>query len=157
MTVPSQAKGGYYGVLFFEKKSAPLSTGTALDIVTRVGCLFFIESKDSTRKGAIEGLQISADTLSGSFINQGDVVLIPTTTYYIMDEGGMVVDRGEVGKLYLPPGATAPWQFNVPGNLGSGRYSLIINSDLGEGNVVVKEIALAKDASGRITIEGTRD
>jgi hypothetical protein len=157
ITVPLQAKGGYYGVLFFEKQGASLSSGMGLDIVVRVGCLFFIETNDSSRKAAIEGIQLSADTLSGSFINQGDVMLIPMVTYYIMDEGGMVADRGEVGKLYLPSGATGSWQFKVPQSLNTGRYSLVINSDLGGGNVAVKEIEFAKDASGRLMIEGTRD
>jgi hypothetical protein len=157
ISVPSQVQGGYYGVLFFEKVNESLKNVSAVDIITRVGCLFFIESKDSNRKASIQDLQVAGNTVTGHFQNQGNVVLIPRTTYNIMDDGGMVADRGEVKALYLPPAATTSWEIDLPGELNSGHYTLVINSDLGEGNVVIKEVEFAKEAYGGLSIKSVRD
>jgi hypothetical protein len=157
ISLPSQIQGGYYGVLFFEKVNEPLKNVSGVDVITRVGCLFFIESKDSNRKAAIQDLQVVGNTVTGQFLNQGNVILIPRTTYNIMDDGGMVADRGEINTLYVPPSAAASWEVGLPGDLNTGHYTLVINSDLGEGDVIVKEIEFVKEAYGGLSIKSVRD
>ncbi len=153
ISVPSEINGGYYGVLFFENTGVKVKDVSGLDIVTRVGCLFFIEPKDAFIKASIDKIEIKGQNLSGDFINEAKVTLIPRMVYYIMEEGGMVKDRGELKKLYVPAEKTASWELPVPDDLPSGHYSIVMNIDLGDENVTTKEIGLTKDASGQLSVE----
>lgn len=157
VSVPEHIDAGHYGVLFFERSVRRAQEMSGLNVVTRVGCLFFIEPKNKIKKAEVRGLKLDGRGLRGDFINQGNVVLTPNATYHIMDEQGLVVDRGELKKLYVPPGASASWEIFLPQNLKTGPYTLVINADLEEGDVVVKEAGLVKDGSGRLIIENVRD
>ena len=158
VTVPSQIKEGQYGVLFFERNiNSPIGQGDEVTLVTRIGSLFFIEPKDKNKKAALQDIGLKANSITASFVNQGNVTLIPRTTYYIMQEGGLVLLRGESKKLYVPPGATGTLEIPLKKKLDPGQYTLVVNSDLEEGDVVVKEIALAVDAAGQLTIRNSQD
>ncbi len=158
VTVPSQIQEGHYGVLFFEKGgNSSITKGDEVAIVTRVGCLFFIEPSNKIKKALLQDIALKANNITVSFVNQGNVILIPRTTYYMMQEGGLVLNRGEVKKLYVPPGISAPLEIPLKKQLDPGHYTLVVNSDLEEGDVVVKEIELAVDASGQLTIEKVQD
>ena len=155
VSVPSQIQEGHYGVLFFERSSDALMSDKGVTLVTRVGCLFFIEPKDKSKKASVQDIGLKANTFTASFVNQGNVILIPRTTYYMMQEGGLVLLRGESKKLYVPPGASGTLEIPLKKKLDPGHYTLVINSDLEEGDVVVKEIGLVVDAAGQITIENS--
>jgi len=155
VSVPSQIQEGHYGVLFFERSSDALMSDKGVTLVTRVGCLFFIEPKDKAKKAALQDIALKASGLTASFVNQGNVILIPRTTYYVMQADGLVVMRGESKKLYVPPGAFALLEIPLKKQLKPGKYTLVVNSDLEEGDVVVKEIGLAVNAAGQITIENS--
>ncbi len=156
VSVPSQIQEGHYGVLFFEKSSeSPIGGGDEITLVTRVGCLFFIEPSNKNKKAVLQDIGLKANNITASFVNQGNVILIPRTTYYMMQEGGLVLNRGEIKKLYVPPGASAPLEIPLKKQVNPGHYTLVVNSDLEEGDVVVKEIGLVVDASGQITVENT--
>lgn len=157
VTVPSQIQEGHYGVLFFERTSNPLKDETGVSVVTRIGTLFFIEPSNKIKKAVLQNIKLTANSLTASFVNQGNVILIPHTTYYIMQEAGLVLLRGESKRLYVPPGASAPLEISLKKKLDPGRYTLVVNSDLEEGDVIVKEIELAVDAAGQITIEKVQD
>ena len=153
INVPAHTEEGHYGVLFFEKSEPGSPDGSGVKVVTRVGCLFFIEPKDKIKKAVVQDFKLAGQSLTGNFINQGNVILIPRTTYYIMDGEGLVTDRGEIKKLYVPPNASAPFEIVLPKGLKTGQYTLVINADLEEGDVIVKETGLVRDASGRMAIE----
>jgi len=157
VAVPSVIQGGHYGVLFFEKSSNPLNNGEGVTLVTRVGCLFFIEPKNKNKKAVLQNISLKVNSIMASFINQGNVILLPRTTYYIMNGDGLILLRGETKKVYVPPQATAPLEISFKKPLKQGQYTLVVNSDLDEGDVAVKEIILAVDAAGQITIESTQD
>jgi len=157
VNVPQDAKGGYYGVLFFEKAPDSFDAQTGLSIVTRVGALFFIETKGKSKDSEISSVQVEADKIKGVFHNRGDVILIPRMTYNVFDKEGLVVDRGELKKIYVPPGASANWEMSLPSNLGVGSFSLVVNTDLEDGDVIVTEINLDIDASGHLKIENIKD
>ncbi|MDE1920416.1 MAG: hypothetical protein KGJ09_02200 [Candidatus Omnitrophica bacterium] len=149
--VPTVIKEGHYGVLFFERSGTKLGGNEAgLTIVTRVGCLFFIEPKNKNKDASIQNISIKDSNLTANFTNQGNVILIPHTTYYILQNDGTVLLRGDANKLYVPPGASA--QMVIPlKQLKEGNYTLVINADLQEGDVVVKQVGLVVDPSGQIT------
>jgi len=158
VAVPSVIQGGHYGVLFFERSSDQTKVEKEdVSIVMRVGCLFFIEPTNKSKKAALQDIELKANSITANFVNHGDVVLIPHTTYYIMQEDGLVLNRGESKKVYVPPQAAASLEVPLDQKLKAGRFTLVLNSDLDEGDVVVKEIGLLKDESGRLTIENSRD
>jgi hypothetical protein len=157
VTVPSQIQEGHYGVLFFERSTSASLNHEEVNLVTRIGCLFFIEPSNKDKKAVLQDIGIKAAKITVSFVNQGNVILIPHTTYYIMQEGGLVKNRGDIGKKYVPPGASALLEISLKQKLSQGRYTMVVNSDLDEGDVVVKEIGLSVDASGQLTVMNSQD
>jgi P pilus assembly chaperone PapD len=157
ITVPNQLDEGHYGVLFFERSASGSLNGDAVNLVTRLGCLFFIEPSNKNKKAALQNINLKSKALTANFVNQGNVILIAHTTYYIMQDGGLVSLRGDAGKLYVPPGVSAPLTISLKKPLSAGHYTMVLNSDLDEGDVVLKEIGLAVDASGQLTILSSQD
>ena len=157
VSVPSVIQEGHYGVLFFERSSDLPTSDAGVTLVTRVGCLFFIEPNNKNKTAALQNIALKADSLTADFVNQGNVILIPRTTYYIMRQDGLVLLRGEAKKLYVPPGASAPLEIPFKKKLDQGHYTVVVNSDLEDGDVVVKEIGLSVDDAGQITIENSQD
>ena len=156
--VPEGIKGGYYGVLFFETSMGQLEGKEVhLKVVQRLGCLFFLETDDKTKKAEIKTISITQDPLQGYFVNSGDTILIPSSVFYIMDKQGMIVGRGEIEKFYLPPGEKTSFNIKLPGELSQEAYTLVITFDLEEGDSLIKEIDFVKEKPGIIKILQIRD
>ena len=151
ITIPATVHEGHYGVLFFERAPAPMEGKEDIGIAERVGCLFFIEPKDKNKNALLQNITTQDRTVALDFVNQGNIILIPHTTYYVMPDNGMVLKRGDVNKAYVPPGASANIKIELKDKLNPGHYTLVVNSDLDEGDVVVKEIGLDADASGHLS------
>lgn len=154
---PENAKGGRYGVLFFEKHDPSALTATGVKIITRVGCLFFVELTDNSRLTNFNNISIKTHSLRGEFINQGNVISIPNGVHYIMDSEGLVVDRGEVGKVYVPPGAKVAIEMKFTPELKPGRYSAVITFDFETNTVLVKEVDFEKTDLGMYNIIKVHD
>jgi hypothetical protein len=157
ITVPDKFDKGLYGVLFFEQTGSSTKNVTGIDIVTRAGSLFFIEPKNAIRKAELDKVSLQGGNIVGTFVNKSTITLIPRIVYYFMEDEGMVKERGELKNLYVPAGETASWELPVPVSLNAGHYTLVINADLGEENVVTKEIGLTKSASDQLTLQVTGD
>ena len=156
VSVPENIQGGHYGVLFFEKVDQAQSAKTGVKIIYRTGALFFIEAKDKVKKADFQEIRsLDGKKISASLVNQGNVILVPRTTYYIMDDSAYIIDRGEVAALYIPLGAAAPFDVALPASLKPGTYTFVLNADLEEGDVAVNEVEFVKDAAGNITINNT--
>ncbi|MCB9771729.1 MAG: hypothetical protein H6754_04205 [Candidatus Omnitrophica bacterium] len=151
--VPTDAKGGYYGVLFFEEGTGQAEGQVGVSIVTRVGALFFIETTTSSRKGKVENLKFEENHFSGDFVNLGDVILIPDSTYYLMNDEGIVAYRGEIKKFYLAAGKAANFQVPVSKELASGKYTAVLTFDFGNGENETQEFDFRKTSDGSISIE----
>ncbi|MEI8012856.1 MAG: hypothetical protein WCI27_10340 [Candidatus Omnitrophota bacterium] len=157
LVVPDDIDSGHYGVLFFEKVGDPVRVETGMQIITRVGSLFFVEPKDAVKKAEFQNIVLSEGKLKFSFYNHSAVVLIPDITYYFMDDQGVVADRGDIKKLYLPPDTAGAFDIDLPETLTAHVYTLVVNADLGDNNTVVKEIEISKDLSDKFTISTMRD
>jgi len=157
INVPPDAKGGYYGVLFFEKSPESSKVPGGLQIITRIGCLFFVETHDKTKAAAIDDIEITANNIQGRFVNSGNVIIISDAVFYIMSREGMIADRGKIKKFYLPPGEKYFFTINLPENLSPGSYTVVLTFDLEEGDVLVREIDFTKDTLGNIRIEAVRE
>jgi hypothetical protein len=154
---PEDPEDGYYGVLFFENREEQKDANTGLNIVTRVGSLFFLEKVDALRQMDISGFLVRRNKIQGTIKNKSQIILIPNGIFYIMNSEGMVVDRGEVEALYLPPDEEAPFLMNIDEDLIVGTYTLILTFDLGEGNVFVNEIDLEKTKERSLRILQVRE
>ena len=157
VSVPDTIKEGHYGVLFFEKSSEATLGNSGVNLVTRVGCLFFVEPKDKNKNAVLQNVALKGDKVTVDFVNQGNIILIPHSTFYMMQDGGLVLLRGDAKKAYVPPGASATVEVPLKDKLKPGKYTLVVNSDLEEGDVVVKEIGLEVDASGQLTTVNTQE
>ena len=157
LSIPAEIDSGHYGVLFFEKPTDPQNMQTGMQIVMRVGSLFFVEPKDAVRKAEFRDIALAEKNIIGSFHNDSTVVLIPDTNYYFMDDQGLVTDRGILDKMYIAPNGTAAFKIPVLAGLHAGKHTLVINAELGDTNVVVKEIEIAKASDDTLTILTTRD
>ncbi len=156
--VPANIHGGYYGVLFFEqipKETEAKNKGVT--IITRMGCLFYLESKDKIKKVFIDNIAGDIKSITGEIFNQGDVFVFPKGIYYILDAEGLVVNRGELEKIYLTPGNRAKFKIDISDDLARGNYTLVLTFDLMKGDSVVKEIDFQKSEFSEIQILQTRD
>lgn len=156
--VPADVEGGHYGVLFFEQEALPSKADSpALSIVTRLGSLFFVDSTKQRKTAIINDITVAANAFSGKLKNDGDVILLPQGIFYVLNKEGLAEDRGEIKKLYLPPGKEADFEFATGNSLKGGFYTAVLTFDLGDGDSIVKEIDFNKDPSGQLTINAVRD
>lgn len=155
--VPEDAKGGHYGVLFFEQGLGKGTTTTGVNIITRLGALFFVDTVNSDKTSKIGNIRFEEEFLKGDFTNQGDVFLFPRGIYYLMDKEGVVAERGELDKIYLIPKATAGFQIPIGDALADGDYTAVVTFDLEDGDSVIKEVDFSKSGSGELQISEIRD
>lgn len=156
--VPSDAHGGYYGVLFVEPQNLNFKEGDkGVKIITRVGCLFFVETGDRIKKATVDKISVHGNVLKGQLRNGGNVVLLPQSSFYMMDREGLAADRGELKKYYLPPGESADLELPLSRDLSTGEYTLVLTFDLQDGDVLVKEIELSKISETEYRVRSVRD
>ena len=155
--VPQDIKGGYYGVLFAEQDLEEASKATGVRIISRVGCLFFLEAVDKNKSAKLENLFIEDGSLIGAFVNEGDVIEIPKAVYYVLDSEGLAVSRGEIEEFYLPMNDRYQFKIAIPEELDRGRYNMVLTFDLGEGGSIVKEINFVKDVNSNIELLAISD
>ncbi len=157
IAVPASAQGGYYGVLFVEPEIPDLKLDKGVKIITRVGSLFFVETEGSIKQASVEGLTFTGSRLQGKFANNGNVILLPQATYYIMDRESIVADRGELKQQYLPPAAVLDIDLELKPELAPGDYTLVLTFDLQSGDVVVKEVDFTKNSDSEYVLKTVRD
>jgi hypothetical protein len=155
--LPTFAKGGYYGALFVEPETPELKMEKGVRIITRVGSLFFIETDNKSKQAVVEDIALNGATLTGKFVNKGNVILIPNVTYYIMDTQSVIADRGDLKKYYLPASQSFDFSLPLKADLASGDYTLVLTFDLDEGDVVVKEVDFTKNSDSDFILKTVRD
>lgn len=157
INVPPDAQGGYYGVLFVEKGGGAIEGRAGVEVIARVGSLFFIETESSSRASAWKDIRVESGSLKGQLVNQGDIILTPKGTYYILSHDGLIEARDRLEPLYLPPGAEGAFSISLPDTLSAGEYELILTYDLDGGVSRVLEAALTVSPSGSLTLRDWHD
>ena len=170
VTVPRDASGGHYAVLFFEslmEKPQPQTQAMAVvPVAIRIGSLFYIEVEGKTERTAqLSNLSIERNPedkslkISADFKNIGNVDITAGGSFHIMDSQGMVFARGEFNKVYTFPNDTAKLTSQWKESLPEGKFDLIITIDLGKallelgmgsGPVVVKEAEIQIGPDGEV-------
>lgn len=157
INVPKDAKGGYYGVLYLEKAKDAVDAGVSVGLIIRVGCSFFLETKDKINAAKLEDIVIDSTSFNGNLSNTGNALLVSQGTYYVLDEKGVVVDRGNIEKYFLFPKGKATFTAKFAKPIPQGNATLVISFELGEGKALLKEIDFSKDVSGMVKIIKQRD
>lgn len=151
VTVPTEAKGAYYSVLFFETLLGTTTDEEGVNVLVagRIGALFFIQVKGTVdRKGEIQSLELKAPEgnrpleVSTTFQNSGNVDITLGGNFLIMDAAGKVQGRGDLNKLYTFPGSAETGNTQWVGRLPKGSYQVLLTYDLGKGKNLVEEKAL---------------
>jgi hypothetical protein len=119
--------------------------------------LFFVETGDRNKDASVDQVSVSGNILKGRFRNEGNVVLLPQASYYIMDREGLAADRGELKKYYLPPGESVNFDLALSKDLSPGEYTLVLTFDLQDGDVLVKEIEITKNSDIEYKVRTVRD
>jgi len=152
---PADAKGGYYGVIFFEnfKKEAVAGMG----VVVRNGCSLLLETKGSIKELQIKNISSENAVITGDFLNSGNLALVAKPDFHVMDKKGLVLDRGDVMKEFcLPPQEKIPLKVKIADKIPPGDYTLVLNFALEKG-VLIKEVDFSKDSTGNIKILQVKD
>lgn len=153
VTVPQDAKGGYYSVLFFETKLGPSNSqgeeGMSVQVAGRIGSLFFIHIKGSIdRAGDIQKVTIQPPLgnqpmeIETTFQNTGNVDITVAGNFLVMSSEGKVLGRGDLTPIYTFPGVTETRKTEWVGKLPKGSHQLVLTYNLGLGKSIVKEESL---------------
>ncbi len=154
--VPENVSGGYYAVMFFEKKGFTTAPEVGVRIVSRVGSLFFLEAQKSVRQAKVKDLAVTEGKLRGKVANEGDIILVVKGVYYSLDADGRAVDRGEIKGIYLPPGKSGEFAVALPEKAKAGQYTYVLTFDLGAGVAAVAEADVSISADGQARLLAVR-
>lgn len=158
VSVPKDASGGHYSVVFFESliaKALP-EAGVGVNVAVRVGALFYVEPKGTIeRRLKLQGLSLTRKGQSMDFKaelhNTGNVDISATGVFNIIDSQGIVHCRGEINEVYTLPGDSAQISGAAKAQLRAGTYDLVLTLKLGEEAVEVVEADLRVDSDGKVT------
>ena len=148
VTVPADAKGAYYSVLFFETilGTAKDEEGVNVLVAGRIGALFFVQVKGTVaRQGKIQSVEIKNPEgnkpmeILTTFQNSGNVDVTLGGNFLVMDPQGKIRGRGDLNKIYTFPGSTESGKTQWVGRLPKGSYQLLLTYDLGKGKNLVEE------------------
>ncbi len=148
ITVPSDAKGAYYSVLFFETTLGSMREKEGINVLVaaRIGALFFVQIKGTVnRQGVIKSVEINPPhgnkpmEISTTFENTGNVYINVGGKFLIMDSTGKIQGRGNLKTIYTFPGSTETGVSQWVGRLPKGSYQLLLTYDLGKGKNLVEE------------------
>ncbi|MFH0772113.1 MAG: hypothetical protein V1933_05785 [Candidatus Omnitrophota bacterium] len=159
LSVPADAKGGRYAVIFFEGTLGSGSTeeGVIVRLAGRMGTIVLEETEGTViKKGEIASLKISRPDenkpldIEVSFKNEGNVFLAPSGVVNIIDKEGNFFGRQEFQLKGTLPGDTIEGKVSLLSSLPEGEYDVIATLDLGAEEAAVKETKLAVIKKGEI-------
>ncbi len=151
VTVPQDATGTHYAVLFFETQLGVSKNeeGANVQVAGRIGALFFVQVKGTvTRSGEIKGVKIAAPQgnqpmeIETIFQNTGNVDIALGGNFLIMNDEGKVLGRGDLNTIYTFPGVSETRKTQWVGKLPKGTHQMVLTYDMGLGKSIVKEEVL---------------
>ena len=158
VSVPRDASGGHYSVVFFESLIARAlpEAGGGVNVAVRVGALFYIEPKGTIeRRLRLRELSLAQERksidLNAQLYNTGNVDISGSGVFNIIDAQGIVYARGEIGEVYTLPGDNVQISGVAGAQLRAGTYDLVITLKSGAEAIEVVEADLRVDADGTIT------
>lgn len=162
VTVPQDAKGGYYSVMFFEtgggdmEKLDEQGNTMTVKVLNRLGALFYVEPQGTIQKTAeLKNLVISQNlnrlNVSADLINTGNTDIAASGTFDVMDAQGFVYARGAFEDAYTLPKDKATIRSVVNStNLKAGDYDILITLDFQNNGNLIKEAKFSVEPSGAV-------
>ncbi|MBN1871907.1 MAG: hypothetical protein JW800_04965 [Candidatus Omnitrophica bacterium] len=161
ITVPENAEGGYYSVIFFESfdisESEKGENRVTVQFAARLGCVIYIETEGkSIHRGIIESLSVTPPSstkpleMSLVFKNQGNTYLSADGTLSIIDDGGNVYGRQRLGFINTLPGDTRFAKAEWFGDLAQGTYDAVVTLDMGTDTPILGETSFTVSAGGSV-------
>ena len=157
VSVPADAAGGHYAVMFFESflAAGQSNQGVTVQYTGRLGSLFEIEAAGTVvRTGEVTDVTTGPVdparplSMSYTFRNTGNVVLRPKAYFNILDAAGRYLGRGEFDPLYTSPGGSGTAKSEWTGSLPPGNHTLLLTVDIGGDEPLVIERSLASGTAG---------
>lgn len=156
--VPSNAKNGNYGVFFFETALGALKKENQNVLVSgRIGSLFFVEVENSLKKASVTNFSGGKNKITSDYKNIGKVFTHCKPSFFVMDNQGMVIDRGQMNEIYMFPDSSTSVEISLSDKISPGSYTAVCTFDLQDGDVIVREVDFRKDLSGNIIVISVRE
>jgi hypothetical protein len=142
ISVPQDAEGGNYSMIFFETDAGMKKTdaGTFIRLIGRVGSIVLLEIEGRTDKSA-ELSQIRVSEIDENkplkvqynLKNMGNALIKAMATINIIDKEGNLYGRGEAEQhVYATSGSQTEGYVEYLGSLPEGQYDVILTLDVGE-------------------------
>jgi P pilus assembly chaperone PapD len=163
VSVPKDAVGGHYSVMFFETGSgdAPMTDAEGneilVKILNRLGALFYVEPAGTIQKTAsLDGLSVEHNrndlSVSGIFNNTGNADIAAEGTFNVLDAEGYVYARGSFEEFYTLPQDKAPISAVASSvDLKPGRYDILISLEYQSGGAFVQEASFRVGDDGSVS------
>ena len=160
ISIPADASGGHYAVIFFESvvsEGEAASGNMMVRFAGRIGTIIYQETEGRVnRVGSITSFicgrpdQNSPLKLNLTLKNEGNTHIIAQGVANIIDKDGNVFGRKELGPINTLPGDTREYTAEWLGDLNEGTYDVIATLDTGLDSPLVAEAVLKVSSSGGI-------
>ena len=153
VTPPSDAKGGYYAVLFVRSQpqlSFPKNDGKGVFTNMRIGCLVLLRA-EATEEYKIElsnvkvtppaethGLSVDFDLLNAS-----NTHVFPAARVAVLDANRKMVAKAESNEKRFLPGQKNSMHVEWAGKLPPGNYTALLTVAYGEDRIETQQIAFS--------------
>jgi len=160
ISVPPDAEGGHYAVIFFESivsEGEATRGNVVLRFAGRIGTIVYLEAEGKIKRaGTVTAFtcgrpdQNSPLTINMTLKNEGNAHIIAEGVMNIIDKDGNIFGRKELGPINTLPGDTRNYKTEWLGDLKEGTYDVIATLDTGVDSPIVAETVLTVTSSGGI-------
>ena len=150
VTPPSDAKGGYYAVLFVQSKpqlSFTKSNGQGVFTNMRLGCLVLLDAEQTEDfKIELSNLKIvppsATQRLDMSFdlSNTGNTHVFPVARLAVLDTARKLVAKTQTEEKRFLPGQKDAMHVTWAGSLPPGNYTAVLTVTYGENRVATQQM-----------------
>ena len=159
ISVPEDAEGGHYAVIFFESivGDAEAEGNVMVRFAGRIGSIIYQETEGKTdRRGSIVSFSCGRPDqnkplkIKVAIKNEGNAHISATGVMNIIDAEGNIFGRKELGPINTLPGDTAEYETEWLGALDEGAYDVIATFDAGVDIPLVAETAITVASGAEI-------
>ena len=160
ISVPPDALGGHFAVIFFESvvnEEEAARGNVTVRFSGRIGTIIYMEAEGLVKRtGSITSFtcgrpdQNSPLAINMTLKNEGNTYIIAQGVMNIIDKEGNIFGRQELGPINTLPGDTRDYKTEWLGDLKEGTYDVIATLDAGVDTPLVAETVLIVTSSGAI-------
>jgi hypothetical protein len=158
VTPPSDAKGGYYAVLFVQSKpqlSFTKANGQGVFTNMRLGCLVLLEAeKTEDFKVELNNIKVNPPSstrgldLSFDLLNAGNTHVFPIARLAVLDADKKLVAKGQSDEKRFLPGQKDSMHVGWTGTLPPGNYTAVLSLAYGDDRSETRQISF--DVAGPV-------